>query len=214
MIGCLLFGAGFLMMARLIRRHHMGWHHGRWAHCGPGWHGRGGYGGYGGYGMSHQGGFGGFEPANDDGFGGGGYDGDGPSFGPEPRWFRGGFRKGFVARALSERLEATPAQERVIRDATEEFREAAKKLKGEGKRTRADLATSFRKGHFDEVLFGELFARHDNEITDLRKAFIGMGARIHDALDEKQRARLADLIEAGPGAWRPRFGGRGWGHMH
>jgi hypothetical protein len=115
-----------------------------------------------------------------------------------------------MARMTSDRLEATPAQERVIRDAVDEFGEAAKKLRGEGRKTRDDVAAAFRKGHFDEVLFGELFARHDGALTDLRKAFVGMGARIHDALEEKQRARLADLIESGPGAFMPRFrGGRG-----
>jgi hypothetical protein len=213
MIGCLLFGAGFLMVARMIHRHHYGWHHGRWAHCGPSWHGSGGPGGWRGHGW-------GYGPANDDGSNG--FEGDdgyggGPGFGHGPPWMRGGwggFRNGlgngFVARAISSRLDATPAQEKVIRDATDEFREAAAKLRGEGRKTRDDVASTFRKGHFDEVLFGELFARHDNALTDLRKAFVGMGARIHDALDEKQRARLADLIEAGPGAWRPRFRGRGW----
>ena len=198
MIGCLLFGAGFLMVARMIGRHHA-WHHGRWAHCGPGSYGRWGHG---------WGGHGGYGPANDDGFDGD--DGYGPGFGGGPCWMRGGFRNGFVARVLSDRLEATPAQEKVIRDATDEFRESIAKLRGEGRKTRADVASTFRKGHFDEVLFGELFARHDSVLTDLRKAFVGMGARIHDALDEKQRARLADLIESGPGAWRPRARGRGW----
>ena len=167
-------------------------------------------GGHGGRGFGH-GGFGGFgpagcEPAND------GYDGDdgfGPGFGHGPRWF-GGRRNGFMARMIADRLEATPAQERVIRDAVEEFRETASKLKGEGRKTRGDVASAFRKGHFDEVLFGELFARHDDAIRDVRKAFVGMGARIHDALDDKQRARLAELIESGPGAWRPRFRGRAW----
>jgi hypothetical protein len=215
MIGCLLFGAGFLMMARMIHRHHHGWHHGRFAHCGPSWHGPGGQGGGGWRGHGYGGGYG-YGPE-------GGPEGDlggdeGPGFEHGPRWFRGGFGGGlgggFVARVIADRLEATPAQEKVIRDATDEFRETVSKLKGEGKKTRADVASTFRKGHFDEVLFGEVFSRHDDALTQVRKGFIGMGARIHDALDEKQRARLADLIEAGPGAWRPRFRGRGWGRSY
>ncbi|HTA18240.1 MAG TPA: periplasmic heavy metal sensor [Polyangia bacterium] len=137
----------------------------------------------------------------------------GPGFGGGLHWMRGGFGRGYFLRVLSERLEATPAQERVIRDATEEFRDTVSKLRGEGRQTRADVASTFRKGHFDEVLFGEVFARHDRGIEAVRKAFVGMGARIHDALDERQRAELADLIEAGPAGWRPRWGGRGrgWG---
>ena len=198
MIGCLLLGAGFFMAARMIHRHHH-WHYGRAAGCG-GWGGRGGWGG--GYGR-------GYGPEDE----------DGPSFGPGfggpwgggPRWMHGRFGAGFFVRALAERLDATPAQEKVIRDATDEFRETASKLRGEGRKTRDEIASTFRKGHFDEVLFGEVFARHDRAIEEVRKAFIGMGARIHDALDERQREQLAELIEQGPSAWRQRWGGRGRG---
>ena len=200
MIGCLLFGAGFLMVAKMAFRHHHGWHHGRWGHCGGGWYGRGGGGWGDGYG-----------PGGDDGWEPG--MGHGGPFGGGGRWMHGRFGGGFFIRMLAERLDATPAQEKVLRDATEEFRETAAKLGGEGRKTRADVASTFRKGNFDEVMFGELFARHDRAIEEVRKAFVGMGARIHDALDERQRAQLADLIEAGPGGWRPRWGGgrRGWG---
>jgi hypothetical protein len=201
MIGCILLGAAGVMLAsRLLHRHHHGWHHhGRWAYCGSM---RGGMGHGGGHWGHH--GWGGHEGGAE-----GGFD-DEAGFGGGPRWLHGRFGRGFVVRALADRLEATPAQEQVIRDAMDEFREAAVKLRGEGKRTRADIASAFRKGSFDEVQLGELYARHDRSLEDLRKAFVGMGARIHDALDEGQRARLADLIEAGPSAWRPRWGrGRG-----
>ena len=199
MLGCLLLGfAGTCLAARMFHRWHYGYgwhHHGRWGGCGAGWPGPdGGPGGWRGYGH----GFGGDDPAND----------DGPGWDDGPRWMRGRFGRGFVLRTLVEQLDATPAQEKVIRDATEEFRETAVKLKGEGRKTRDEIAGAFRKSHFDEVLFGELFARHDRALEEVRKAFVGMGARIHDALDERQRARLADLLEAGPHAWR-RWGGRG-----
>jgi hypothetical protein len=122
----------------------------------------------------------------------------------------GGFGRGFVLRGIAERLDASPAQERVIRDAADELHEAAHKLRGEARRTRADVADAFRKPSFDAVMFGELFARHDRSLEELRKAFVGAGAKVHDALDERQRARLADLIEQGPWGWR-RGGGGGWG---
>jgi hypothetical protein len=198
MIGCLLLGAaGLFLASRLLHRHHHGWHHGRWAYCGParGPMGHGGFYGHEAYGAGFD------REANFDGDGG-------------PRWLRHGFGRGrverFVVRAIADRLDATPAQEKVIREATDEFREAAVKLKGEGKRTRSEIASAFRKGSFDEVQLGELYARHDRSLEDLRKAFVGMGARIHETLDEGQRARLADLIEAGPAAWRPRWGRARW----
>jgi hypothetical protein len=186
MIGCILLGAASLMLvSRALHRHHHGWH-GRWAFCGHGPFGRFGH---------HHG------------------HGEGPDYdGYGPRFLHGGnpLSGGFFVRALADRLDATRAQEKVIREATDEFRQSATKLKGEGQRTRADLAAAFRKGSFDEVMLGELYARHDRSLEDLRKAFVGMGARIHEVLDDEQRAQLADMIEAGPKAWRPRWGRRGW----
>jgi hypothetical protein len=46
---------------------------------------------------------------------------------------------------------------------------------------------------------------------------VDLGAEAHDALDDRQRARLADMIEAGPRAFRggpfrrPGFDRAGWG---
>jgi hypothetical protein len=194
MIGCILLGAaGLFTVARLIH----GRHHG---YCGGGhWRGhhRGGWG--------HHGYDQGPGAWDDPGAGGPGM-GMGGGLGAR-------FGRGFILRTLLDRLEATPAQERVIRDAVDEFHETTSKLRGEGRKTRADVAGAFRKSHFDAVLFGELFARHDSALEELRKGFVGVGARIHDALDERQRARLADLIEAGPGRWArswPGSAGRGW----
>jgi hypothetical protein len=198
MLGCLFLGlAGIFMATRMLHRYHHGWHHGRWAHCGPGWHG--GHGGFRGHGH----GWGGH------GWGGGyGPDGDDGEEGEGPRWMSGRWKRELVVRRLSAELDASPAQEKVIRAAADELHEAASKLRGEGKRTRSDVAAAFRKGSFDEVLLGELYARHDRSLEDLRKAFVGMGARIHEALDEGQRDRLASLIEEGPRAWL-RSGHRG-----
>jgi hypothetical protein len=185
MIGCaLLTAAGIFVAARLLH----GWHHGRY--CGGGW---------GGWRYGHR-----------RRCGGGGHHGldgwdewDDPYFRRGHQHHRFGFEggPGFVLRRVLGRLDATPAQEQVVRQAVDELREAGAKLRGEGRRTRADLATAFRKSHFDEELFGELYARHDRALEELRKAFVGAGAKIHDALDERQRARLADMIEAGRGWW-------------
>jgi len=106
---------------------------------------------------------------------------------------------------LSERLEATPAQERAIAAAIEEFRAEMQALRGELPKTRADLASALRKSSFDEVLMGELFARHDTEMEKARKALVGLVARLHDALDQRQRDRLASMIE------RDSFVSRGFG---
>jgi len=194
MIGCILATVGVIGLMRMAhhRRYGCGGWARRWAWHHHGHHGCG---------------------AGIDGDGDGGGDGDGDhfglGFGPRRRW-GGGFGRGFVMRGILDRLETTPAQERVVVAAAEEFRDAAAKLRDEGRRSRGDVAGAFRKASFDEVMMGELFARHDTEIEGLRKAFVGFAAKVHDALDDKQRARLADIIESGPRFFRRGpFGG--WG---
>jgi hypothetical protein len=118
---------------------------------------------------------------------------------------RGGFGRRFFLRGIMDRLETTPAQERVIVAAADEFHEATRKLRGELRKSRGDVAAAFRRPSFDEVLLGELYARHDSAIEELRRSFVGLGAKVHDALDEKQRARLADMIESGPRFFRRGF---------
>ena len=108
-------------------------------------------------------------------------------------------------RALFERLETTPGQEKVIQEAVEELQTAARTFKGELRGTRADVARVFRGPAFDEALFGDVFARHDTAIETIRKAAVGAFAKVHDALDEQQRRKLGDLIESGPG-FGPRWG--------
>ena len=112
-----------------------------------------------------------------------------------------GDRRGrpYILRYLSDRLDATPAQERTMAAAFDEFRDEARGLRDEVSSSRKDVAAALRKPSFDEVLMGELYARHDTAIEKLRKAFVGMMAKVHDALEEPQREQLAQIIERGPG---------------
>jgi hypothetical protein len=126
-------------------------------------------------------------------------------FGPDAREHR----PGFFLRGLFQTLETTPGQEKVIADAVSEVREAGRKLRGELKDSRADVAKAMRAATFDEVLFGDLFSRHDTALESIRKSVVGALARTHDALDERQRARLADLVERGPAIFRRRSWGFG-----
>jgi len=113
--------------------------------------------------------------------------------------FGGSIGRSWLVRGLFERLDTTPGQEKVIVGAVSDLRDAFGSLRDEGKRSRDDLAKALRSPSFDEALFGEAFARHEATLGDLRKKAMDAFAKVHDALDEKQRARLADLIESGPG---------------
>jgi uncharacterized membrane protein len=124
----------------------------------------------------------------------------------------GGFRRGgwggwgggpgFFLRAIIEQIDATPEQEKVIASAFREVRDEAGKHREEMRRSRADIAKAMRSPGFDEVLLGELFARHDTAMEAMRRTVTGALARVHVVLDEKQRDHLADLIENGPGFFR------------
>ncbi len=204
MIGCMVLGVfATVGIARLIARRH----HGRWAYaggCGPGpgfmhWHGPGfsrAYRHMHDHGWPPAGGPGGcwyrddLDESDDLGFG-------------HPRRMRFG---GGILRSLFDRVETTPTQEQAIKDAVDGFRTEMKALRGEGKRTREDLAAAFTNASYDEVLLGELFARHDTSIETARKAFVGLTAKIHEVLDEKQRERVATLLRRGPGFFARRFG--------
>jgi uncharacterized membrane protein len=147
------------------------------------------------------------------GWGGGGCGGGGRFRDHEGGDHReGGFRRGgwggwgggpgFFLRAIIDQLDATPEQEKVIAAAFREVRDEAAKNREEIRRSRGDIAKAMRSPGFDEVLLGELFARHDTAIEAMRRAVTGALAKVHVVLDEKQRSHLADLIENGPGFFR------------
>lgn len=123
------------------------------------------------------------------------------------RWGRGRRKANFWMGFLSARLDASPAQEKAMAEAVEEFQAKLDPLRDEAKKTRADLAAALRRPAFDEVLFGDLFSRHDDSMTQVRKAFMDLVGKVHDTLDEKQRDRLAVFIERGGGFFGRR---RGW----
>ena len=117
---------------------------------------------------------------------------------------------GWFLRGLFEELDASPAQEKVIRDAADELRDNARKLRDEVRGSRGDVAQAVRSTSFDETRIGEVFARHDAAIEAMRKAAVGAVAKVHAVLDDRQRERLADLIQSGPfGRGRDRDRARG-----
>jgi uncharacterized membrane protein len=156
-----------------------GWHGGGWHHRHHHWHRRG---------------FGAFD----------GWDSQGGSEAPtwSPSWDDGGYGVGgkrMFIRAVLRHVQATPAQERVIGAAFAEFGDDIKRLGGgEGKRSRQEIADALRRPSFDGVALGEQFARHDTLVEQGRKAFVGLFAKIHDTLEDEQRARLADLVQRAP----------------
>jgi len=110
---------------------------------------------------------------------------------------RRGMRGHFIHRILG-RLETTPGQEKVIREAISDLKEEAWGLRGEVRGTRSEVAQAIRAPELDKALIERVFAKHDEVIAKLRASLLRTAEQVHGTLDERQRKQLADMIESGP----------------
>ncbi len=180
-------------------------------------HGRcGGYGYYGHHGHDRHhgyggGGYGDWRDRMHDFHGDEGFGGRGPwgrDVGGRGGW--GGGRKRFLLRAMFERLDTTPGQEKVIVEAFDELREKGRTAKNDLRAARVEVAKAMRSPAFDEVTVGTATAQLEGVALSMRKAAIDAFAKVHEALDERQRGLLGDYIEHGP-RFRDFAGRRGGG---
>lgn len=108
-----------------------------------------------------------------------------------------GFGKRFVLRSLFERLDTTPGQEKVIARAFDEIKEAMASARGDWNSSKIRMADALRGTEFDHEAVGDAWAKHDTAFEALRLKIATSMQAVHEALDEKQRQILADLIERG-----------------
>ena len=80
---------------------------------------------------------------------------------------RRGFGGRFVFRRILERLDTTPGQEKVIREAIHDLKEEAWALRREVRGTRVELAQALRAPELDKALIDRVFAKHDEVIEKL-----------------------------------------------
>ena len=130
-----------------------------------------------------------------------GHHGFGHGYGPG---MSGGPRRWFL-RSMFERLETTPGQEKAIMAALDELRENRKVVRGEMEQTRGDLARAVASGLVDDATMEETFARHDRLLAQLRVSFVEAMKKVTEALDERQRKQVAEVLEGG--GWRGGFRG-------
>jgi len=114
-------------------------------------------------------------------------------------WRRGPWRK---LDFLFERLDTSPGQEKEIRAAIRELVDEAYGMKGELREAQTATSQAFGVDHFDQTPLDNLFSAQDEKIGRLRDALKRAMERIHEALDEEQRAELA--------SWLHRWSGRGF----
>jgi hypothetical protein len=104
----------------------------------------------------------------------------------------------FVLNRLLDRLDTTPGQEKVIREAVDTVMEDVHDARGEFRATRTDIAEAIRGEIMDRGAIDGVFERHDRVLERVRQNALDSFGKVHETLDERQRKILAELIEAGP----------------
>ena len=118
--------------------------------------------------------------------------------GGRERGFRAGRRGRFVMNRLMDRLDTTPGQEKVIREAVDTLFDDLHEAKREFRGSRADVAQVIRNENLDRAQVEAIFTRHDVVIDRVRQNALDAFSKVHETLDDRQRKILADIIEAGP----------------
>jgi uncharacterized membrane protein len=104
---------------------------------------------------------------------------------------------------LSRRLDATAAQEKVMREAIEDVRSRADGVWAEVSSARASLADAFRSPDLDPEFIVTELRRADDGLEELRRTLAGRIAELHAVLDKHQREALADMLgQSFRRAWR------------
>ena len=112
-----------------------------------------------------------------------------------------GFRRGrgrYILNHLLDRLDTTPGQEKVIREAVDTLMDEIHDARRDFRGTRADIAEAIRAEVLNRASVETVFERHDQVIDRVRQSAFEAFAKVHETLDERQRKILADLVESGP----------------
>lgn len=126
-----------------------------------------------------------------------------------PPWMRGrrGRRGRWMLHAALSRIDATPAQERLIVGELDRLRERVSGVRDGLRDANIDLAAAVRGPLLDDAALGAVLGRVDGATSEARAAALDALRNIHAVLDDKQRATLADMIERRGGGRGPGGGG-------
>ena len=114
----------------------------------------------------------------------------------------GSGRRRWMLHAALARLDASPAQERVIIGEIDKLAERVHGAKSSLKEARGDLAAALRGPVLDDAALGAVLGRVDAATAEARTATIEALRGVHGVLDDKQRANLADMLDRGGGWFR------------
>ncbi|MCK6549905.1 hypothetical protein L6R52_28975 [Myxococcota bacterium] len=112
----------------------------------------------------------------------------------------GGLGRGaerWMLRWLSERLDATPGQEKVIASSLAAMVKVMRDAKGALGDSRGAIGDALRGDDFGHDKLGEAWVAQDQALEKVRLELVTELQKIHEALDDGQRKILADLVAKG-----------------
>ena len=107
--------------------------------------------------------------------------------------------RGFMARRLLRRIDATPEQERLFMEELESLRGALHGLGDGVSASRLELARAMEAEALDAAALEALFAPSLQRLDEARARATQALARFHAALAPKQRLQLATLLRSPAG---------------
>ena len=99
---------------------------------------------------------------------------------------------------LLDRLDTTPGQEKVIREAVDTLHGRRARRTRRIARHASDVAQAIRGETLDRGRDRRRFRSPRRVIDRVRQNALDSFGKVHETLDERQRKILAELIEAGP----------------
>jgi|GEM_PF-2927623 len=105
-------------------------------------------------------------------------------------------------RRLFRSLDASPAQERALRDLIHTAREQLRELHHDARGLRQELGELLRGPALDESRMAAAEAQVGDKVRDATGILRKTVAQMHEILDSRQRAQLADWITSGPRCYR------------
>ena len=117
-------------------------------------------------------------------------------------WGEHGMHRGFVRRygpraglrMFFHRLDTTPGQEKAIVSAVETLQQTMQGSRESVQQARKELGASFETAAFDRSRIDAAFGHVSGVTEAARGALVHALADVHEALDDKQRKTLAELI--------------------
>jgi uncharacterized membrane protein len=108
---------------------------------------------------------------------------------------------GFGARRMLRKLDASPGQERIIRNALASVKQSAGSFRAQARTSSRALADLLRSPDVDTERLTDWFKDREQEFGDVRSSVVEALRDIHEVLDDHQRETLARCVERAPG-WR------------